>query len=171
MNLIEQAIIRINVQTGRCYRRDSRDIFSDACCTATCIQQSHAAKNVISRAQADQRSERCALWRIIKVQEPTQAPFCSLYKPCCLLVISEYGHVAEDYVCSSKLSVTHTLGQKTFLKSIQKHTSAHTEIAIVVVHECANSECTKSNMNTKFKSGHSWDKPEIFKCCLSEESF
>lgn len=43
----------------------------------------------------------------------------------------------------------HTLGQKTFLKSIQKHTSAHTEIAIVVVHECANSECTKSKMNTK----------------------
>ncbi len=168
MNLIEQAIIRINVQTGRCYRRDSRDIFSDACCTATCIQQSHAAKNVISRAQADQRSERCALWRIIKVQEPTQAPFCSLQT---LLFVSHFWIRPRRRRLCSKLSVTHTLGQKTFLKSIQKHTSAHTEIAIVVVHECAYSECTKSNMNTKFKSGHSWDKPEIFKCCLSEESF
>lgn len=88
-----------------------------------------------------------------------------------LLFVSHFWIRPRRRRLCSKLSVTHTLGQKTFLKSIQKHTSAHTEIAIVVVHECANSECTKSNMNTKFKSGHSWDKPEIFKCCLSEESF
>lgn len=57
MNLIEQAIARVNVQTGRCDRCDSSYIFSDACHTATCTQHT---ENVISQAQADLRGE-CAV--------------------------------------------------------------------------------------------------------------